>query len=151
MVWPAYYIQTGHFSWFPVWASLPVCFLISGIHHANDMRDMQYDGEAGITTLALVLGKKTSMQLFHLLYLGVFLSTIGLLITGSLPWTAALPLLLCPAALKMLAQTRRVFWVDQEHIGVLEPLSAGFHFKFGILLILGVCLHPLVSRIIPAG
>jgi len=151
MVWPAYFIQTAQFSWFPVWASLPICFLISGIHHSNDLRDMQYDGKAGITTLALILGRKTSMQLFHLLFLGAFLSTAGLIITEYLPWTAALPLLLCPAALKMLVKSRKFFWLEQDHIGSLESMAAGFHFKFGILLILGTCLHPLISRFIPAG
>lgn len=151
MVWPAYFIQTGNLSWMPIWASLPVCFLISGFHLANDMRDMKYDGDAGIKTLALLLGKSTSIRLFHLLFTGAFVSAVVLLLAGILPWTAALPLLLWPTVLRMFAEVRNAFWHQQDRLGSLEGLAAGFHFKFGVLLVLGTALHPWVGRIIPAA
>lgn len=151
MVWPAYYIQTGHYSWLPVWASLPVCFLISGFHHANDMRDMRYDAAAGIKTLALILGGKVSIKLFHCLFIGAFLSTVGLLIAGILPWTAVLPLILWPQALKMFSDARNAFWRQPDKLTGLEAMAAGFHFKFGSLLVLGTTLHPWLLRVIPAG
>lgn len=151
MVWPAYFIQTGQASWLPVWASLPVCFLIAGFHHANDIRDMKYDAAAGIKTMALILGGKVSLTLFHVLFVGAFLSTLVLLLAGILPWTAALPLLLWPAALTMFAAARHAFWRDPEQLRGLEAKAAGFHFKFGSLLVLGTSLYPWLSRFIPAG
>lgn len=150
MVWPAYYIQTGQFSWMPVYASLPICFLISGFHHANDMRDMKYDEEAGIKTLALILGKPASLKLFHLLFVGAFLSTGALLLTGLLPWTAALPLLLWPAVIKMFTNVRTAFGLHPEKPSNFEALAAKFHFKYGFLLVVGIALHPWIGRIIPA-
>jgi 1,4-dihydroxy-2-naphthoate polyprenyltransferase len=150
MVWPAYYIQTGQFSWLPVWASLPICFLISGFHHSNDMRDMQYDQAAGIKTLALFLGRDISLRLFQALFIGAFISTLALLWVGILPWSAMLPLLLWPVALKMFAKAREAFYHRQEQLAGLEGMAAGFHFKFGFLLVLGTLLHPWLSRFIPA-
>lgn len=146
MVWPSYYIQTGHSSWLPVWASLPICFLISGFHHANDMRDMKYDAAAGIKTLALILGGKVSLKLFHCLFIGAFLSTILLLLTGVLPWSALLPLFLWPQALKIFSDARYAFWHQPDKLHGLEAVAAGFHFKFGSLLVLGTTLHPWLSR-----
>lgn len=151
MVWPAYYIQTGAFSWLPVWASLPVCFLISGFHHANDMRDMKFDAEAGIKTLALILGGSVSIKLFHCLFIGAFLSTVALLWAGILPWTAALPLFLWPKALKMFADARNAFWRQPDKLTGLEAMAAAFHFKFGSLLVLGTTLYPWLATLIPAG
>ena len=56
MAWGAYYVQTGFHSWTPVLASLPIGFLISGLLHANDFRDIPSDEESGIKTLATILG-----------------------------------------------------------------------------------------------
>ena len=148
MVCPSYYIQTGKFSWLSVWAALPISFLISGFHHSNDMRDMKYDKEAGITTLALFIGRKNSMRLFYVLFIGAFISTIILLLLSAIPFTAALPLFLLPSLLKMFVDVRQSFWSEDKNLVSLEAIAAGFHFKYGMLLIIGTSLFPWLKRFI---
>ncbi len=65
MTWPAYFIQTAQYSWLPVLVSLPIGFLVADILHANDLRDMVFDRQAGIHTLALFLGRRKSLLLHH--------------------------------------------------------------------------------------
>ena len=49
MALPAYYIQGGSLDWRPFLASLPIACLVTSIMHANDIRDIAHDREAGIT------------------------------------------------------------------------------------------------------
>ena len=58
MALPAYYIQGGSLDWRPFLASLPIACLVTSIMHANDIRDIAHDREAGITTLAMLLGRR---------------------------------------------------------------------------------------------
>jgi len=146
MAWPAYFIQTGQLNWLPVWVSLPVGFLVAGILHANDLRDMAYDRQAGIKTLALILGLRKSMTLYYSLYLAAFLCLAGMVSASLLPWTAALPVILIPTTLKLLDQARIAAKGSREAMLVLESAAAKFHFQFGLLLIAGVAIHPLAQR-----
>lgn len=61
----AYYVQTGIFNWTAIWVAIPIAFLVSGILHSNDLRDMYHDKSAGINTLAVMLGKRGSFYLYH--------------------------------------------------------------------------------------
>lgn len=47
MALPAYYIQGGSLDWRPFLASLPIACLVTSIMHANDIRDIAHDREAG--------------------------------------------------------------------------------------------------------
>jgi len=145
MVWPAYYIQTGHGSWAQALASLPICCLISGFHLSNDIRDMIHDRSAGIKTLALILGIDRSMLLYYSLFRGAFLFTVILVAFGILPLMAALPLLLWPQLLNMFSFARSAVQTDDySKLRLLEGAAAGFHFKFGSLLVVGTALQPLL-------
>ncbi|HMM22307.1 MAG TPA: 1,4-dihydroxy-2-naphthoate octaprenyltransferase [Selenomonadales bacterium] len=146
MVWPAYFIQTGQLSWLPVWASLPVSFLVAGILHANDIRDMREDRRAGIHTLALFLGVKRSLALYYALYTAAYTSLIGLIALTIVPWTAALPVVLLPASMKLLGLARDAVKGAETKLQLLEPISAKLHFQFGLLLVVGLALHPFLQR-----
>lgn len=52
------WIVTGTWSLDAIWAVLPTGILTVGILHANNLRDAQTDTQAGIRTLASVLGQK---------------------------------------------------------------------------------------------
>ena len=141
MAWPSYFIQTGQYSWLPVWVSLPVGFLVAAILHSNDLRDMSFDREAGIKTLALFLGLRASITLYYFLYLASFVCLIGLVVLAVLPLMAILPLLLIPSAIKMFSQARVAAKGSREAMLLLEATAAQFHFKFGLLLIAGLTAH----------
>lgn len=145
MTWPAYFIQTGHYSWLPVWVSLPVGFLVAAILHANDLRDIPSDRKAGILTLALILGLRRSMTLYFSLYVASFICLALLVLASLVPWTAALPLVLVPATLKMFSLARNAAQGSRPAMLSLEGKAAQLHFQFGLLLVAGLALQPLIK------
>jgi len=144
MVIGAYYVQTGVFNWITVWISLPISFLVSGILHANDLRDINYDNKAGIKTLALILGYNKSFCLYHLLNISAFISLIILVGVRVLPITAIIPLLLIPKAVSMLKNTQNSWNGSKEYLIMLEAKAAQFHLQFGIMFIGGLLLDFIV-------
>lgn len=146
MVWPAYYIQAGKYGLLPVVASLPVGFLVAGILHANDIRDFVHDRNAGIKTLALKMGFKKSIILYYALYMSAYLSLIGMILMNILPWTALLPLSIIPIGINMLRYVSDATSGAFENLCRLEGKAAGFHFQFGLLLVIGVIMYPYIDR-----
>src|SRR5215472_9165601 len=53
----AYYVMALHFTWGALLASLPLGFLVAGILHANNIRDIDSDIIHGKRTLATFLGR----------------------------------------------------------------------------------------------
>ena len=125
----------------------PICFLVSNILHANDMRDIEDDVEAGIKTFASSLGPRGALVAFrimHLLPLAGVVSTFILLpkslgsasplaLTRALP--LLLPLLLLPLTIQVLALGRRGLssHIHQESWKGLLPGTARLHLLFGLL------------------
>ena len=141
ITWPAWFIQTGQYSWLPVWASLPVGFLVTAILNGNDARDIQHDRSAGIITPATLFGLNWSLRLQRLLYLGAFVSLFLLVFVRLLPLAALLPLLLLPFAIKAFSVITRADKGGVNELLQLEAMAAGFHFQFGILLAAGIALN----------
>lgn len=141
MVIGAYYVQTGVFNWLTVLVSLPISFLVSAILHANDLRDMNYDNNAGIKTLALILGKNKSFLLYHFLNLAAFISLIVLVGIRVIPLTAIITLLLLPKVIAILKNTQESWNGNKDCLVMLEANAAQFHFQFGIVFIGGLLLN----------
>lgn len=147
MTWPAYFIQTGKYSIMPILIAMPIGFLVTGIMHANDIRDITQDRKAGIKTLAMILGFQNSVNLYYLLYIAAYLCLIILAVKGLLPWTALLPLVLMPIVINIFTRVRAAVNKGTYHqFSKLDCESAGFHFQFGLLLILGLIVSPYVNR-----
>jgi 1,4-dihydroxy-2-naphthoate octaprenyltransferase len=59
-----YYVATGSTSFLePALASIPIGSLVTSVLLANNLRDIKYDSEAGIKTLAIVLGRDLGLKL----------------------------------------------------------------------------------------
>ncbi|NLC77067.1 MAG: prenyltransferase [Clostridia bacterium] len=141
MAWAAYFVQTGFSSWVPVLASVPIGFLISGLLHANDFRDIPHDREAGIITLGTILGFDRSLPFYYFLNLGAYLSLVLLVITGVLPLVGLIPLLLVPRFWQLMKDARAGWLGDKEKLIWLEKNHARLHFQFGILFIGSLLIH----------
>ncbi|MDU2064587.1 MAG: 1,4-dihydroxy-2-naphthoate octaprenyltransferase [Sporomusaceae bacterium] len=141
MVWPAYYVQTEVLSFWPIIASLPISFLVAAILHANDLRDLEDDKEAGIQTLALFLGLNRAMALYFFLYSAAFLSLAALIAAQLLPLSAAFTFLLAPLAIKELHSARLAWLGDRTRMIFLVKNTASFHGKLGLLLAFSIFLH----------
>jgi len=144
MAWPAYFIQTGKFNMIPVAASIPIGFLVTGIMHANDIRDIMEDRKAGIKTVALMLGFGKSVIFHCCLYAAAYVCLIVLILQGLLPGTAILPLVLVPMVITVLGRAYTASKGAYEQFSRLEADSAGLHFQFGILLIAGLLVSPYI-------
>lgn len=145
MAWPAWFIQTGLYSWMPVVAALPVGFLVSAILNGNDVRDIAHDRAAGIDTLALLLGCQNGLRLQRFLYWGAFLSLLALVALKLLPVPALLPFVLLPVFRKALLTIKEAEAGRIDRLLQLEGMAAGFHLQFGVLLAFGLALQPLLA------
>lgn len=141
----SYYVQTGVFNWTSIWVAVPIAFLVSGIMHTNDLRDMYHDKNAGITTLALILGEDRSFRLYHIINCGAFISVIILVATNILPIWGALPLLLLPKLIKTMKNTQAAWQGNKQILSMLEPQAGQFHFMFGLVFIIGLTLNLLLN------
>lgn len=140
MVLGAFYVQTGYFSWLPVWVSLPIALLVTGILHANNFRDIRNDAVAGIKTFAMILGEKASIALYKTLVVLAYLITIGLAIASVIPLWSFIVLLSLPAAIKVFQAIQGKEIKGQNMVAMADVLTAQLHMQFGILLTLAFIL-----------
>ncbi len=145
MTWPAWFIQTGRYSWSPFLVAIPIGFLVSAILNGNDVRDIAHDRSAGIVTLAIGIGKATGLRLQRFLYWGAFISLFALVALRILPVPALLPFVLLPVLRKNLCTICEAEAGMESSLLQLEVMAAGFHFQFGILLAAGLALQPWLA------
>lgn len=73
--------------------SVPLILMIAGIMLANNICDMKDDLENLRYTLPIFIGKKISLILFTLIYVGSYIAIVAAVILGVLPLTSLLVLL----------------------------------------------------------
>ena len=69
MVGASYFAQACTLTWATLIVSFPVACQIAGILLGNDLRDMENDRNAGIRTMALIMGARPARALFYALHL----------------------------------------------------------------------------------
>ncbi len=152
----SYVVQTGQFAWAPVFYSIPVGLLIWAILHANNLRDMETDRHASITTMAILLGAKRSRNLYVALLALAYCSLLILALARLIVPTALLPLLTIPLAVGAIRQMKTrnlaaetgnsrpsVTPSQQTGLANLDMRTAQLEMAFGVLLLLG-----LLARIV---
>lgn len=132
------WIVTGTWSLDAIWAVLPTGILTVGILHANNLRDAQTDTQAGIRTLASVLGKKWSVWLYHFEMLAPFAILLATVWLGILPVTVLLTLLIAMAVMTLCKQVSRFDGVDTASIATLDALTAKTQLMFSLLMVSGL-------------
>lgn len=139
MVWGAFFVQTGFHSLSVILVSLPISFLVSGILHANDLRDLEHDKSAGILTLAIITGWQKGLLVHFFLYGAAFLSVLGLVIYKIIsPWVLVIVFIALPAGIRLMQHTLQAHKGNKEKLQMLELEAAQFHLKFGILYTFGI-------------
>lgn len=143
MVIGGYLAVTGDFNINVLYVSLPVGFLVAAILCANNIRDIIHDTQAGISTMATVMGMKRARDEYYFLVISAFLSVITMVALGVLePW-ALLPLLSFPPALKNLKEMASGNVSKPETIAMLDIKTAQHHMLFGLLLAIGLILSSI--------
>ncbi len=132
------WIVTGTWSLDAIWAVLPTGILTVGILHANNLRDAQTDTQAGIRTLASVLGKKWSVWLYHFEMLAPFAILLATVWLGILPMTVLLTLPIAVAVMTLCKQSLRFDGVNTASIATLDASTAKTQLMFSLLMVLGL-------------
>lgn len=132
------WIVTGTWSLDAIWAVLPTGILTVGILHANNLRDAQTDTQAGIRTLASVLGKKWSVWLYHFEMLAPFAILLATVWLGILPMTVLLTLPIAVAVMTLCKQALRFDGVNTASIATLDASTARTQLMFSLLMVSGL-------------
>ncbi|OGF52700.1 MAG: hypothetical protein A2Z21_03675 [Candidatus Fraserbacteria bacterium RBG_16_55_9] len=139
-----YYVQTG--SWdhaAPVlWASLPIGLWVALVLLANNLKDIKYDLQTGLT-MGTLLGRKGTLRLYTLLVAIVYLLTALGMILHVIPLWGILVFASLPMAWKLLRMLQSAPEIPPD----ADPRTAQLAMIFGLLLILSLLLEHFIPWI----
>jgi len=131
----AYFVQAQRFSWKPIWVVLPLAFLVDAVLHGNNLRDIDNDRQAGIRTVAMLLGEKGAEYMYITLLAAAYVTTAGLILFGELPWQSSIVGVSIPLAGRLIQLFKGRKQGEREPFNMIDARTAQFHFAFGLLLI----------------
>lgn len=88
----AYLVQTGRWSWLPLWVSLPLAVLVVAVLFVNQFPDIKADGVVGKRNWVVRLGARRASTVYALLMALWPLTAIGAVWAGGAPKTMLLTL-----------------------------------------------------------
>lgn len=140
----SYFGLTGDMNWDIVWASIPIGFLVVGILHANNTRDIKFDKQAKIKTFAGVIGLKGAKIEYYFLITASYLSTLILIATGITEWYTLIVFITLPVAIKNIKLFSKASLEKPEEIAMLDVMTAQLHMQFGLLFAVGMLLSAIL-------
>jgi len=111
------YVLRGSFDVAPLAAGLAFALLVANVLYINQFPDIRADALAGKRTVVVRLGAAHSRWGYALIALLAYLWPLAMIVSGRLPWAAAVSLLAAAASMSAL----RVLWIDAERPGALAP------------------------------
>ncbi|KAM7323936.1 ubiA prenyltransferase domain-containing protein 1 [Alexandromys fortis] len=133
----AYAVQVGSLAIFPLVYAIPLALSTEAILHSNNTRDMESDQEAGIVTLAILIGPTLSYVLYTtLLFLPYLIFSI---LATHCSISLALPLLTIPVAFSLERQFR------SQAFNKLPQRTAKLNLLLGLFYVFGIILAPAGS------
>lgn len=145
MVIGSYFCITGHYTNELIWLSLPVALLVTGILHANNIRDIMHDSEAGIKTLAMMMGITLSKIDYYVLLLGAYLSVALMVAFNMLSLWTLLVFLSLPVAIKNMKDISKAEVEKPKEIAMMDIRTAQLHMQFGLLFSIGLALTAIIN------
>ncbi len=129
----AYFVMAMHFSSSALWASIPLGFLVAGILHANNIRDIESDTRHGKRTLATILGRTGANYELIAVDVAAYLATIVAVISHAIPWIALVVFITVPRALDQVRIMTRESDPKKLNVGLFRSIQ--LHMEFGSLMI----------------
>ncbi|XP_069803091.1 ubiA prenyltransferase domain-containing protein 1 isoform X2 [Dendropsophus ebraccatus] len=130
----AHAVQVGYLSITPLLYAVPLALSTEAILHSNNSRDADSDQQAGIVTLAILIGPMLSYMLYNLL---VFLPyVIFCILATRYTISMALPLLTIPLAFSLERQFR------SQNFSRLPQRTAKLNLFVGLFYVFGIILAP---------
>ncbi|CAH2320562.1 ubiA prenyltransferase domain-containing 1 [Pelobates cultripes] len=133
----AHAVQVGYLAVTPLLYAIPLALSTEAILHSNNTRDMESDRQAGIVTLAILIGPTLSYILYNLL---VFLPYLVFCILATrYTISMALPLLTVPLAFTLERQFR------SQNFSKIPQKTAKLNLLVGLFYVFGIILAPTGS------
>lgn len=130
----ANYVMALTFSWSALWASVGLGFLVTGILHANNIRDIETDHLHGKHTLATMLGRGGAIWELITLDALAYATILIAILARTLPWTALFVLITIPRARDQIRIVRSTTDAKKLNLALLRAVQ--LHMEFGILMII---------------
>lgn len=127
----SFMVQTGHIQWSTMLYALPLALNAEAILHSNNTRDMEADKQAGIVTLAILLGRSIS-EVLYACFLFIPYTIFAVWALKYSLWLG-LPLITISEAFKI----EKHFRIDKKFI---PQWTARLNFYFGFLYVFGCAL-----------
>lgn len=134
MVIGSYFALTGSYDHKVLWISAPVGFLVAAILHANNLRDIVHDSQAGVKTVANVVGPTAAKFEYFALVGGAYLAVVIMALEHILPPLSLAVFASLPLAIRSLRLVYRSQSDRPDAIAFADVQTAQLHLVFGILL-----------------
>jgi 1,4-dihydroxy-2-naphthoate octaprenyltransferase len=146
MVLGAYYVMAAQTAWTPIWAGVPIGFMVAAILHANNVRDIDADRAVNKRTLAVLLGLRAARIEYLILVGGAYVAVVVMILVGVMPWTTLLVALTLPEAYRLI----RIIFTSRD-IPLLHQAqgrTARLHGRFGLWLVVGWAVGLVLAALI---
>jgi 1,4-dihydroxy-2-naphthoate octaprenyltransferase len=141
----SYYVLTGEITWRSALVAAPIGFLTAAHLHANNLRDIPLDREAGKITLATLLGRRLGNWEYLALVAAAYLAVLALVTLDPALW----PVTIVGASIPVAYRLVRLAFSPAEgrELNPLLRKTAGLHLRFGSLMLVGLLLATVIDRV----
>lgn len=124
--------------------ALPIGLITVAILHVNNTRDIESDRAAGIRTLAMLLGKRASINLYVFEVYFPFVLVIATVCCGWLPWYSLIVLLAFPKARANACTVRSSRKLGNECLNMMDAATSQLQLMFSLLLAVSLFVAALL-------
>lgn len=124
--------------------ALPIGLITVAILHVNNTRDIESDRAAGIRTLAMLLGKRASINLYVFEVYFPFVLVIATVCCGWLPWYSLIVLLAFPKARANARTVRSSRKLGNECLNMMDAATSQLQLMFSLLLAVSLFVAALL-------
>jgi len=139
----SYVVQTGAYSWTPVWYSIPFGLLVAAILHANNIRDVESDVEAGVQTLAGMVGINRARFIYGAMVFFAYSLLIFFVLHGEMSPGSLAALVTLPLAWNLVFRVWRAPFVSADELANVDAKTAQLSLAFGVTMIAGIVFWKL--------
>lgn len=139
------FIITGTIHWDVLWYAPPIGLITVGILHANNTRDIETDGRAGIKTFSMLTGRAAAAIIYCFEVLFPYLWMLAICLFSLAPWFALLTWLTLPIAIKNAKIMMSYKKQGINGIAMLDEATAKLQLAFSFPLIIGLVISHFVA------
>lgn len=138
------FIISGSIHWHVLWLAVPVGLITVAILHANNVRDIETDSRAGISTFPMYTGRSVGAKLYAFEVLFPFAWLFGLMAFRMEPWWLLTAFAALPVAFKNVRTMLDYEQGGKESYADLDERTAKLQLMFSLLLVVGLVLSHLL-------